>query len=204
MQVDKNLKDKMIFIKKFVTEPRTIGSVTPSSPQLVDSMLCNVDWKRAARIAELGAGTGVMTRAIIDRMTPGSELLVFEIEKELRDMLSRETGLEIYDDARRLPEVMSARGIDKADLIVSSLPFTVLPREVTGAVVDGISRCLAPDGIFVAFQYSLHMKGAFEKIFGNVDVRFVMMNIPPAFVYECRGAAAPGRPVYFGAHFQNK
>ena len=41
MKVDKNLKDQMLFIKKFVTEPRTIGSVTPSSPQLVDSMLQN-------------------------------------------------------------------------------------------------------------------------------------------------------------------
>ena len=31
------------------------------------------------------------------------------------------------------------------------------------------------------------MKGTLEKLFDKVDVRFVMMNIPPAFVYECRG-----------------
>ena len=45
VQVDKNLKEKMLFIKKFVSEPRIIGSITPSSPQLVASMLCNVDWE---------------------------------------------------------------------------------------------------------------------------------------------------------------
>lgn len=187
MKVDKNLKDQMLFIKKFVTEPRTIGSVTPSSPQLVDSMLQNADWAKLGAIAELGAGTGVMTRAIIERKAKECELMVFEIEDELRKNLEHETGLEIYSDARSLPEVMKSRGIDKAGLIVSSLPFTVLPREVTKSVMDGVTRSLAPDGSFVAFQYSLHMKGTFEKLFERVDVRFVMINIPPAFVYECRG-----------------
>ena len=67
-----------------------------------------------------------MTRAIIERRSKDSELLVFEIEEELREKLKEETGLEIYADARSLPEVMKARGIKKADLIVSSLPFTVL------------------------------------------------------------------------------
>ena len=187
MKVDKNLKDQMLFIKKFVTEPRTIGSVTPSSPQLVDSMLQNADWGKIGAIAELGAGTGVMTRAIIERKAKDSDLLVFEIEEELRKNLENETGLEIYADACSLPEVMKSRGIKRADLIVSSLPFTVLPREVTAAVMDGVTKSLAPDGSFVAFQYSLHMKSTLEKLFEKVDVRFVMMNIPPAFVYECRG-----------------
>ena len=187
MKVDKNLKDQMLFIKKFVTEPRTIGSVTPSSPQLVDSMLQNADWAKLGAVAELGAGTGVMTRAIIERKAKECELLVFEIEEELRKNLEDETGLEIYADARTLPEVMKARGIEKAGLIVSSLPFTVLPRDVTKSVMEGVTRSLAPDGSFVAFQYSLHRKATLEKLFDRVDVRFVMMNIPPAFVYECRG-----------------
>lgn len=180
----------MLFIKKFVTEPRTIGSVTPSSPQLVDSMLQNADWAKLGAVAELGAGTGVMTRAIIERKAKGCELLIFEIEEELRKNLEDETGLEIYADARTLPEVMKTRGIEKAGLIVSSLPFTVLPRDVTKSVMEGVTRSLAPDGSFVAFQYSLHMKGTLEKLFDKVDVRFVMMNIPPAFVYECRGVKA--------------
>lgn len=187
MQVDKNLKDKMLFIKKFVTEPRTIGSVTPSSAQLVDSMLCNVDWRRVGAIAELGAGTGVMTREILARKSKVSRLFVFEIDEELRSGLRSETGMEVYEDASFLPEVIRSHGIEKVDLIVSGLPFTVIPRSVTKKVVDGIAESISDQGSFVAFQYSLHMKGAFEKIFEDVSVRFVMMNIPPAFVYECRG-----------------
>lgn len=187
MKVDKNLKDQMLFIKKFIAEPRTIGSIAPSSPQLAESMLQNVDWNATHVIAELGAGTGVMTRAILKRMKRGSKLLVFEIENDLREGLREETGLEIYADARFLPDVLMRRGLRRADLVVSSLPFTVLPHDVTNSVLDGVGQSLADDGVFVAFQYSLHMKGAFEKLFDSVETRFVMMNIPPAFVYECRG-----------------
>lgn len=187
MKVDKSLKDQVLFIKKFIAEPRTIGSVTPSSPQLAESMLQNVDWCATRVIAELGAGTGVMTRAILSRMERGSELLIFEIEDELRGGLKAETGLEIYADARCLPKMLEKRGAEKADLIVSSLPFAVMPQQITKSVMDGVARSLAADGQFVAFQYSLHMKSAFERIFDSVETRFVVMNIPPAFVYECRG-----------------
>ena len=186
-QVDKNIKEKMLFIKKFATEPRTIGSIAPSSPQLVSSMLNNVDWTRIRSIAEFGAGTGAMTRAIIRRKSAESRLFVFEIEEDLRRMLSCETGLDIYDDARFLPCVLDNNGLRSVDLIVSSLPYAVMPHEVTESVLRGVARSLAPDGSFVAFQYSLHMKGAFERIFQEVSIRFVMMNLPPAFVYECRG-----------------
>lgn len=181
------MKDQMLFIKKFVAEPRVIGSITPSSAHLADSMLLNAKWQEIKAVAELGAGTGVMTRAILERMAKDCELMVFEIDDDLRRNLTEETSLEIYSDARSLPDVMRSRGIEKAQLIVSSLPYAVLPREVTKSVMEGVARSLADDGSFVAFQYSLHMKGAFEKIFGSVDIRFVMMNIPPAFVYECRG-----------------
>lgn len=187
MKVDKNLKDQMLFIKKFIAEPRTIGSITPSSAQLAESMLQNVDWSAAHVVAELGAGTGVMTRAILSRMGRGSELLVFEIDNELRSDLKEKTGLEIYADARLLPDVLNCRGLGRANVVVSSLPFTVMPHEVTKSVIAGVMQSLADDGIFVAFQYSTHMKSSFEKIFDSVDTRFVMKNIPPAFVYECRG-----------------
>ena len=187
VQVDKNLKEKMLFIKKFVSEPRIIGSITPSSPQLVASMLCNVDWERVGAIAEFGAGTGGVTKAIIKNKRPQSRLFVFEIESDLRQKLSRDTGLDIYDDAAKLPRVLEDERLKKVDPIVSGLPYAVLPQCVTASVLDGISRTLDDDGMFVAFQYSLHMKGAFERIFKEVRTRFVMMNIPPAFVYECRG-----------------
>lgn len=191
-QVDNYLKDKVLFIKKFVTEPRTIGSVTPSSPQLAASMVSKVNWSTVKTVAEFGAGTGVMTKVILERMKPGTKLYVFEIEDELRKLLSGETGLDIYGDASRLPQVLKNDGLEKVDLIVSSLPFAVLPHHVTQSILYGISSTLSDSGNLVAFQYSLHMRHSFMRIFDDIRIRFVMMNIPPAFVYDCR---KPKRPL---------
>jgi len=183
--MDDQVKDKILFMKKFVSNPRTIGSIAPSSPFLAESIFSNIDWSKIGFVAELGAGTGVFTKKIIKKMGDGKKLLVFEIEPELRRRLQMQTDLTIYPDATELPQVLADRGISNVDLIISSLPYAVLPRKTTQRVLDGIVRSLNPEGVFLAFQYSLHMKEPFEKIFDIVKTRFVPLNIPPAFVYEC-------------------
>ncbi|MDY2984501.1 class I SAM-dependent methyltransferase [Synergistes jonesii] len=181
------IKEKMLFAMKFAAAPRTVGSVTPSSPYLVSSMFLNVDWQSVGVVAELGAGTGVMTKEILKRKSPGSRFFAFEIERGLRLRLSRDLKIKVYDDAAKLPQVLDRARAGKADLIVSGLPFAVLPRCVTAAVMDAVRRTLSDEGIFVAFQYSHHMKSSFEGIFEQLSTRLVVMNIPPAVVYECRG-----------------
>ena len=181
------IKEKLLFAKKFAAAPRTVGSVTPSSPQLISSMFRNVDWEKTGVIAELGAGTGVMTKEILKRKSPQSLFFAFEIEKELREMLKRDLKIDVYDDAAKLPQTLEAAHSRKADLIVSGLPFAVLPRDTTLAVMRAVLRSLSDNGTFIAFQYSYHMKSSFERMFEEVSTRLVVMNIPPAVVYECRG-----------------
>lgn len=181
------IKEKLLFAKKFAAAPRTVGSVTPSSPQLISSMFRNVDWQKTGVIAELGAGTGVMTKEILKRKAPGSLFFAFEIEKELREILKRDLKIDVYDDAAKLPQTLEAAHSRKADLIVSGLPFAVLPRDTTLAVMRAVLRSLSDNGTFIAFQYSYHMKSSFERMFEEVSTRLVVMNIPPAVVYECRG-----------------
>lgn len=181
------IKEKLLFAKKFAAAPRTVGSVTPSSPQLISSMFRNVDWQKTGVIAELGAGTGVMTKEILKRKTPGSLFFAFEIEQELREKLKRDLEIDVYDDAAKLPQTLEAAQSKKADLIVSGLPFAVLPRDTTLAVMRAVLRSLSDNGTFIAFQYSYHMKSSFERMFEDVSTRLVVMNIPPAVVYECRG-----------------
>lgn len=188
------IKEKLLFVRKFAAAPRTVGSVTPSSPHLVSSMFQNIDWTKTEVIAELGAGTGVMTKEILKRKSPQSRFFAFEIEKELRVRLKRDLKIKIYDDAARLPQVLEAAHINSADLIISGLPFAVLPHSVTESVMGAVWRTLAENGTFVAFQYSYHMKSSFERMFENVSTRVVVMNIPPAVVYECRGVKDTAMP----------
>ncbi|MDR3231946.1 MAG: methyltransferase type 11 [Synergistaceae bacterium] len=184
----------MFFLRRFVGAPRQVGSVMPSSPYLMRAMMDRIDWDLPLNIAELGAGTGVFTRAIVGRMTSGENpdeklngnLMVFEIDPALKAIIEKEiAGLVVYGDARELPQIMESLSVRQLDYVVSSLPFAVLPPRMTASILDAVDDGLKPDGKLIAYQYSKHMKPYFEKRFESVKISFVLRNVPPAFVYEC-------------------
>ena len=189
------MTEGVLFLRRFVKEPRQIGSVIPSSPFLTKAIMSKIEWKDARYLAELGAGTGVFTRAIAQEMRQDGQMLVFEIDPALKDMIkARHTGMGVYGDACGLPQIMRDRNIPELDYVVSSLPFAVLSPRVTATILNIVDLCLKPGGKMIAYQYSKHMKHYFEKRFASVKISFVLRNVPPAFVYECTKSRA-GFPV---------
>ncbi|MDR2179586.1 MAG: methyltransferase domain-containing protein [Synergistaceae bacterium] len=183
------VNEGVVFLRRFVGAPRQVGSVMPSSPYLTRAMMDKIEWSQVQGIAELGAGTGVFTRAIVKKLKQGGHLLVFEIDPTLKAMIEAEhPGIAVYGDARELPQIMRNRNIRQLDCVVSSLPFAVLPPRMTAAILDAIDKTLKPGGKLVAYQYSKHMRPYFEKRFARVKISFVLRNVPPAFVYECTKA----------------
>jgi phospholipid N-methyltransferase len=154
-------------------------------------MLSKVNWSECESIVELGAGTGVFTSKIAEKMISG-KLIVFEIDEKLRsiikthDRFNKKIEVTMHSNAEELPATIESLGLLKVDCILSSLPFTALPNKMTDNILNGIARCLKSDGKFVAYQYSQIMKKEFEKRFESVKTSFVLRNIPPAFVFECR------------------
>jgi phospholipid N-methyltransferase len=185
------ISEKLIFLKRFIHAPTQIGSVTPSSKYLTYEMLNKVSWNECTSIVELGAGTGVFTGKIAEKMISG-RLIVFEIDEKFRSMIkvhdsiNKRIKITIHSNAEELSSTIESFGLRQVDCILSSLPFTALPHEMTDNILNGIKMCLKPDGKFVAYQYSQIMKKEFEKRFEFVKMSFVLRNIPPAFVYECK------------------
>ena len=188
-ELELHFKESMTFLKRFAKSPRRIGSVAPSSKFLTKAMLDRVDWENARYIAELGAGTGVFTREIVKRARADAKILVFEIDPALQKMIREEhpehKGLTLHSDAQELYRYMSENGIEQLDFVISSLPFTVLPPKMTVRILNSVVKCLKPEGHFVAYQYSSIMKHVLKKKFSHMKTRFVMFNVPPAFVYDC-------------------
>ena len=186
-----HFKESLIFFRRFAGNPGRIGSVTPSSRFLTRAMLNKVDWQNVNAVAELGAGTGVFTREIVKRAKPDTKILVFEIDPDLQKMIMNENhdheGLKIYSDAQELNNIMKDEGINELDCVLSSLPFTVLPQAMTKNILDAVQLSLKPEGNFVAYQYSSIMKSKLTERFKKISTSFVLFNIPPAFVYDCRG-----------------
>jgi len=184
------LAESAVFLKHFVRKPRQVGSVIPSSPFLTKAMMSKIKWDDARYVAELGAGTGVLTRAIVSSLKPGGKVIVFEIDHIFKSMIENEhPELAVYGDATELHSILDDQGIGQLDYVVSSLPFAVLPPKVTTSILEAVDKSLKPGGKLIAYQYSKHMKNYFEKRFESVKTSFVLYNVPPAFVYECTKAA---------------
>lgn len=116
--------ERGFFLKKFLAHPTQIGSVTPSTKHLAETMLRRLDWANMKQVVELGAGTGVFTEYIEAHRRPDCRALIIEQDKLLRKDLSRRfPRMEFGAQAETLPFLMQKFGMEKADCIISGLPF---------------------------------------------------------------------------------
>ncbi|WP_227874202.1 class I SAM-dependent methyltransferase [Tumebacillus algifaecis] len=179
--------DKFVFLSKFLTSPKQVGSVLPSSRYLTNKMLEPIDWDQVRAVAELGAGTGVFTRAINRRMHRKAQAVIFEADPMMRNRLKEQSpNLNYWGDATELNHALQQFGMGKLDVVFSGLPFANFEQDMRDKLLSEVVESLKPGGKFIAFQYSLQMKKQLQERFRSVKIGFVPMNVPPAFVYICQ------------------
>ena len=191
-KTDGQLRNSLLFMGKFFKHGRKIGSVWPSSKSLSLATLNQVDWQQAKIIVELGAGTGPITSAIIDRLQPHTTLLAIERDHDFARVLQKRfaehTNVEIiHGDVREIDSILKARKIENVDYFISGLATPSLPLGVQKRMFVAVRKYLAPHGVFsniteVPLWYRRYYKG----LFTNVKFQFVPINIPPGGVYHCR------------------
>ena len=181
----KGVARQLLVLKELAVNPRDMGSLCPSSEVLAKEMARAVPMRVGPNdiFIEIGAGTGSVTKALIQRGVPTDRLIVIEKSPLLAECLSS-----------RFPQVnVSCRGAEsmgdclsgseRVRAIVSSLPFRSLPRKVSICIMSEIERVLAPRGLFIQFTYAIagemhFIPSGFKKLRSSI----VLRNIPPAKV----------------------
>lgn len=189
-----SIGERALFLRAFLEHPRLVGAVLPTSRRAVRDMLDLAPVERARRVVELGAGTGVYTREILARLGPDASLFALEIDPRMARELAARMGdprLRVLADSAE--HVEAHLDGERADVIVSGLPFTSLPTPVRDAVLAASRRALAPDGTMLVLQYSPLVEGELRRTFGSVTRRISPLNVPPAFLFACRAGAPVGR-----------
>lgn len=142
-----------------------------------------------ANVAELGAGTGPVTRAILDQLPPTGRLWSFEINPDfvtrLRSRFVDPRLTIVPQSAETLADLAREVGIVGFDAVVSAIPFRMLGRDASTRLIGRVSEGMAPGAPFVAVQYSpFFLPPIVRDVFGNWDRSYFLWNIPPATIFR--------------------
>lgn len=181
------MSDIGLFMKQLFLRPTQVVAIAPSSDDLARAMTAHLS-PDTGRVLEFGAGTGKLTRAILDRGIPPQDLTVFEMNPEFCDLLrQRFPGVTVH-----CAGAGSAAGTMECDVgaVISGLPLLSIPTTAQMAIVGGAFRVLRNGGVFTQFTYSSRLPvdlgvAAELGIEGERGAK-VWANLPPARVWHYR------------------
>ena len=144
----------------------------------------------AKRVVELGAGTGVFTKALLARGI--EELMVVELNAELAEKLRTQfrQAQVVTGDAGELRELaQQTPGFEqeRVDAVVSGLGFLNMPNALIEKIVSSAFDVLAPGAPIIQFTYGPKAP-INDDIVKSLGLRvrragFTLRNFPPASVY---------------------
>lgn len=179
------------FFRQWLRNPLAMAAVSPSSRELAQKMLRELP-HGARRVIELGGGTGVFTRALIERGVSADDLLVLELNPALFEHLKdrfpdvRVANADAADLMRITQDTGYADG-GPADGIISGLGLLSMARGTQKAILEAAFSVLSPHGRFIQFTYGPGNPVA-KDVMRDLELSahrasFTFWNVPPAAVY---------------------
>lgn len=157
-----SFQNRLRFLKEYVSDPSTVGALAPSSGALAQA-LCEPfrRFQRPAKVLEVGAGTGAVTRHLGALLGEKDELDICEIQPRFADILRRDVlpRPEFADGVRSgrvrllVQPVQEIANENHYDFIISGLPLTSFDLRLVQEVFEAFRRCLKPEGILSYFEY---------------------------------------------------
>jgi phospholipid N-methyltransferase len=181
------IRERALFIKNAFFD-REIGAMTMSSQYVVKRVITRLP-KPLLRVVEYGSGNGVMTRALLEHLSPDGTLVAIESNPLFVDELRRINDKRLEVISGKVQDVLrveSARLLG-VDAVVSSIPFSFLTADERRVVVSDTHALLASGGSFIIFhQYSWLMAEVLAEKFADTFTIFEPRNVLPCFIIDAR------------------
>ena len=180
-----------MFFRRWMANPLQMGSIIPSSPALCRRVAAQVRRAPDEIVLELGAGTGVISRALLDSGLSPERLVVVEIVPamagHLRRVLPGATVLE--GDARLLADLLPAAFHGRVGTVVCGIPLVLLAVAEQRRFIDAI-EAVAPGRGFLHYSYcaTSPLPSRKHRLSARREA-WTPLNFPPASVWRYQPAA---------------
>ncbi len=175
-----------MFLRRWIANPLQMGSIVPSSAALCRRVALQIDLRDGRAVVELGAGTGVVSRALLAGGLPPERLFLVEIVPAMAAHLRRVLpGVNVIEgDARDLAALLPAHWHGRIAGVVCGVPLVLLPLAEQRRFIDAI-EAVAPGLGFLHYSYCATSPLPWRKHrLAAKREAWTPLNFPPASVWR--------------------
>jgi len=170
---------------QFARNLRTTGALYETSRRVELEICQKITNDPNQTYVEFGMGHGNITREILDRISPSSQLYAFEVNSEfcqhVEEHVDDDRLIIINDGAENISQHVKT----KVDGIISSIPFTLFPAQKRRSILAIAKDQLKPEKFFSQVLYSSILTRLLTEFFP--DTKVIKLNgIPVEHVHHCR------------------
>ncbi|PWL19508.1 SAM-dependent methyltransferase [Falsochrobactrum shanghaiense] len=181
--------EEIRFFKGWIDGPKAVGAILPTSSITARRMASVIDIHSGLPVLELGPGTGVITKAILNHGVKPSDLYSVEYSQDFTEHLRKTfTGVNILQgDAFDLDAALGEKNNLQFDSIISAVPMLNFPMERRVWLVENLLARMPQGRPLIQITYGPMPPVPAGK--GNYAVQhydFVMRNVPPAQLWVYR------------------
>lgn len=190
--IARRFDEELRFFKGWIDKPRAVGSIVPTSSVTARRMASVIDTSSGLPVLELGPGTGVITKAILEAGVRPDLLWSIEYSADFVEHLRERYPLInlIHGDAFDLKTTLGEMRDATFDSVISGVPLLNFPVAQRVAYLEDLLDRIPAGRPVVQLTY-----GPMSPVppgRGNYTVEhfdFILRNIPPTQLWIYRRAS---------------
>jgi phospholipid N-methyltransferase len=186
------MNENIQFLQAFLKNPGTVGSITPSSPELARRMVTGLRPSENNVVMELGVGTGAITKFLQEIVPDENSYLGIELDRDLVRILKKNyPNMKIVrGNALEASDIHRKAGFGKVGTIICCLPFVSMPNEIGEKILLEIDKFMQLGCTFRTFQYAhgyyfpsaIKLREFMRNRYGKSKRSpLIVKNVPPAY-----------------------
>jgi phosphatidylethanolamine/phosphatidyl-N-methylethanolamine N-methyltransferase len=175
-----------LFLRRWLANPLRVGAILPSSKALAKLVGKNAVRSKQDIVLELGAGTGTITRGLLQAGLPEANVILVELDPDLVRFLRRRfpKATVIEGDATRPLDLLPREFVGQVDCVISGIPALQFPLDKQRSYMDQCFAAARPDGQVLQYTYSLKSPLPYQLLeMTGRRLGLALANIPPAHLW---------------------